>query len=245
MELIIDFNFLSWWYLLIDLGNHPPIVITWIIFKNGGWFFVLWAILEGLWDTWMHHIQDDVYAASIDYVLLAFTIPKESETNQQSPKAVEHIFSQLMGAYSSVNLIEKYWKGKVQPKFSLEIISIEGYIQFLIRTPVMFRNLVESAFYAQYPEAEISEVADYAKNISIKFPSEEYDLRGSEIILAKDAIYPIKTYPNFEHPLTKELKDPMASLLETLSRFQKGEQLWLQIVITPDLNAVESLQKKG
>ncbi|PKL72336.1 hypothetical protein CVV26_02120 [Candidatus Kuenenbacteria bacterium HGW-Kuenenbacteria-1] len=245
MEIIINFNLFSALSSLIDLGNNPPIVITWIIIKNGGWFFIAWAILEGLWDVRMEHITG-AYAASTDHILLAFKIPKESETNQQSPKAVEHIFSQIMGAYTSINTVEKYWGGRIQPKFSLEIISIEGYIQFLIRTPVKFRNLIESAFYAQYPEAEIFEVADYTKNIPIeKFPNEEYELTGSEIILAKDDIYPIKTYPQFEHPLTQELKDPLASLLESLSRLQKGEQLWLQIVITPDLKANKPLREKG
>lgn len=243
MEITINLNALL--NFLLELGNFPPIVIAWILFKSGCWIFVLWAFLWGFWQVWIKHIQDR-YKENIEYILLAFNIPKESEQNQQSPKAAEHIFSQLMGAYTSINLKEKYWQGKVQQKFFLEIVSLEGYIQFLIRAPIRFRDLVEAAFYAQYPEAEITEVADYTQNVQIeKFPSEEYDLTGSEIILAKDAIYPIKTYPNFEHPLTQELKDPLAALLEILSMLKKGEQIWLQIMITPDLKANKSLRKRG
>ncbi|MFH1838660.1 MAG: hypothetical protein ABH808_04205 [Candidatus Kuenenbacteria bacterium] len=243
MEITIDLNFFnSLFNLLLKLGENAPIIITWIIFKNGGWVFVLWAFLWGFWKVWVEH-RGREYTKGINYVLLAFNIPKE---NEQSPKAIEHIFSQLMGAYGSINLIEKYWQGKVQPKFSLEIVSLEGYIQFLIRTPDKFRDLVEAAFYAQYPEAEITEVADYTQNVPIeKFPSEEYDLHGSEIILAKDDIYPIKTYPNFEHPLTQEFKDPMAALLEIFCKLQKGEQIWIQIIISPYLKANKTLRERG
>ena len=236
MEITIDLND------LLELGNNPPIVIAWIIFKNGGWIFVLWAFLWGFWRMWIDH-RERKYKSGIHYILLSFKIPRE---NEQSPKAIENIFSQLMGAYSSINFVEKYWQGKVQPKFSLEIVSLEGYIQFLIRTPDKFRDLIEAAFYAQYPEAEITEAADYTQNVSVeKFPSEEYDLQGSEIILGNNDVYPIKTYPDFEHPLTQEFKDPMAALLEIFCRLQKGEQIWIQIIITPDLNACKSLQQKG
>ncbi len=240
MEITIDLNYLI--NASIELGNFPPIVITWIIFKNGGWVFVLWAFLWGFWRMWIDHIERK-YKSGIHYVLLSFKIPRE---NEQSPKAIENIFSQLMGAYSSINFVEKYWQGKVQPKFSLEIVSLEGYIQFLIRAPDKFRDLIEAAFYAQYPEAEITEVADYTQNVSVKkFPSEEYDLQGSEIILGNNDIFPIKTYPNFEHPLTQEFKDPMAALLEIFCKLQKGEYIWIQTIISPDLNACKSLQQKG
>jgi hypothetical protein len=242
MEIAIDLNLNFYLNSLLELGKLPPIVITWIIFKNGGWIFVVWTFLWGFWEMWIDH-KGEQYASSIKYVLLSFDVPKE---NEQSPKAIENIFSQLMGACSSVNLVEKYWQGKSQPKFSLEIISLEGYIQFLIRTPDGFRDLVEAAFYAQYPEVEITEVADYTQNVPIEeFPSEEYDLQGSEIILAKSDIYPIKTYPNFEHPLTQEFKDPMAALLEIFCKLQKGEQIWLQIIISPYLKDNKTLKEKG
>jgi len=243
MNIVIDLNLHSILNSLIALGENQPIVITWIIFKNGGWIFVLWFFLIGLWEKWVFYVEEEKYPPTLKYVLLSFDIPKE---NEQSPKAIEHIFSQLMGASSSINFLEYYWEGKRQPKFSLEIVSIEGYIQFLIRTQTKFRDLVEAAFYAQYPEVEINEVPDYTQNIPIeKFPSEEYDLRGSEIILAKNDVYPIKTYSDFEHPLTQEFKDPMAALLEIFCKLHKGEQIWIQIIISPFLSECKTLQKKG
>jgi hypothetical protein len=54
--------------------------------------------------------------------------------NEQTAKAVEHIFSTIAGAYSGLDRFEKYWLGKFQPSFSFEIVSIGGYVQFLVHT---------------------------------------------------------------------------------------------------------------
>jgi len=49
----------------------------------------------------------------------------------------------------------------------------------------------------------------------------------------KSDLYPIKTYPNFEHSMSGELKDPLAVLLEGFSRLGPGEQAWLQFILIP------------
>jgi hypothetical protein len=169
------------------------------------------------------------------WILLAVDIPAMFI---QSPKAVEQIFTQLSGALTSINIIEKYWYGKKQKNFSFEIISIEGYTQFLIRTEIEFRDLVESAVYAQYPEAEITEVEDYVHNIPEHFPHPEYDVFGVEFKLAQEDAYPIRTYPHFEHNISKDqiFSDPMAGILENFSRIGPGENLWMQIVVQPTNN---------
>src|SRR3989344_4214570 len=102
------------------------------------------------------------YSKKLKWHLLAIDIPK---ANEQSPKAVEHIFAHLAGGLSSFTKKELYWEGKFLPTFSLEIVSIEGYVQFFIRTQSKYRDLVEAAVYAQYPEAEITEVEDYTTSV--------------------------------------------------------------------------------
>jgi hypothetical protein len=154
-----------------------------------------------------------------------------------SPKAVENIFTYFGGAHSSPNFVDKYWIGKVQLSFSFEIISIEGYTQFLIRTPEQYKNLVESAVYSQYPDAEITEVNDYTEGFPKKFPDEEYDLWGTEWILKNKWVYPFKVYKEFE--IQSAIKgeatfiDPMASLMDLCSSIEKGENLWFQIIVIP------------
>ncbi|MCX6780710.1 MAG: hypothetical protein NT003_01185 [Candidatus Magasanikbacteria bacterium] len=88
--------------------------------------------------------------------------------------------------------------------------------------------------YAQYPDAEITQVEDYTKPYPKKYPDPEYDLWGSEFTLVNPEEFPILSYKDFEHSVTKEyFKDPMAAMLETMSRIGKGENCWFQIFVQP------------
>ena len=218
------------------LGNLPnpsnPFSAMLLLIANGGWIAILITCIWGGWIAWVEYKQEKFNAAQ-EEILLAIDIPKG---NEQSPKAVEHIFSHLFGIYKGGTLKDKYLYGYNQWAISLEIVSIEGYIQFLIHTPLRFRDLVEAAIYAQYPEAEITEVEDYVNLIPkpLEFPHREWDLFGSEFALQQNELYPIKTYPMFEHSLSQTFMDPMASMLESMSRMGPGEHLWLQIIIAPE-----------
>ena len=227
MDIVIDFT------PLIEFINLPFYLILWKIFIYGGWIPISIIFLWGFFQIWVDYIQSKWYATQ-KFILLAIDVPRN---NVQTPKAVESIFAYLAGAHGSLNLIEKYWLGMFQLGFSFEIVSIDGYIQFLVYTPEKFKDLVESAIYSQYPDAEIVEVNDYTTGIPTKYPNEVYDVWGSEFILANKYVYPIKTYKEFGDPLSlnpeTQFKDPMASLMDLCSSLKKGEQLWYQIVIKP------------
>jgi hypothetical protein len=177
-----------------------------------------------MWQNWLR-VQ---YRKTRKYIVLAVDVPKNLENG---PKSVEHIFNQLSGAQQSVGRYEKWWTGEIPDSFSFEIVSIGGYIQFIIHLCAQYRDLVEAIIYAQYPDAEIMEVEDYAKDWNLKFPNEKYELWGTELKLAKKDFYPIRTYPEFEH--VEGFKDSMAGILEALTRINPGEQVWIQLVITP------------
>ncbi len=204
-----------------------------IFMINFGWLPIAFILLWGFKEIWMVYIRTQ-YAKTVERVLLAIDIPRG---NVQDPKAVENIFTYLGGAHQGFNLIETYWEGKFQLSFSFEIVSLGGYTQFLIYTPVQFRNLVESAIYSQYPDAEITEVNDYTEGIPTVYPDDEYDVHGAEFIYANKWVYPIRTYKDFyeEQSYSPELrfKDPMASLMDLCSSLTEGEQLWYQILVTP------------
>lgn len=206
-----------------------PFQAMWWLFLHGGYVLYIFAILAGIWWFYIEYIQEK-FLSKIQYVLLAVDVPKE---NEQTPKAVEHIFSHFHGTQKNPNKREKYIDGFVQPAMSIELISIGGYIQYLIRCPVENRDLVEAAIYAQYPNAEISEVEDYAQDVETKFPNDRMNLWGAELVMTRPDVYPIKTYPLWEHMLTQTFLDPMASILEILSRLRDGEQVWFQLVIQP------------
>ncbi len=220
---------------IIFFNNLPsasnPFSAMFYIFINGGWIAFVFVSIWGFGAMWLEWRRNK-FDASVKYVLLAIDVPKD---NEQSPKAVEHIFSHLYGVDKKPTLKEKWIDGETQLGFSLEIVSIEGYIQFIIRSPKTFRDLVEAAVYAQYPDAEITEVEDYIDMVPhpLELPEAPTDIWGSEFKLARDEVYPIRTYPFFEHSLSQKLMDPMASLLEIMSRMGPGEQLWLQLLIEP------------
>ncbi len=211
------------------IGSLLPFGYFWQFFISGGWVMLVASIFVIGISYWQLTLKQR-FIASQKFVLLAIDVPREIEPNL---KAIEQIYAQFSGILSKPNIIEKYFKGKVQLTLSLELASISGYIQFMIRTPVQFRDLVESAFYAQYPDSVITEVDDYTKGSPDKFPNDKYDLYGSSIVFSKPNAFPIRTYVDFEHSLSQQLADPMAGLLEILGKLRQGEQIWIQLVIRP------------
>lgn len=224
MNIQIDTAFLEQFLTM----NGPE--IFWYFFVRGGFIPIIITIIWGFYKVMMHN-REIKNIMSHEYILLAIDVPKDTV---QSPLAVENIFALLAGAHSSPTKREKYWFGTVQPWFSLEIASIEGYIQYFIRTPAKFRDLVEAAIYSQYPDAEITEVEDYTYLVPVKkFPDPDWDMWGCDFIQVKDQSYPIRTYPQFEHGLTQEFKDPLGAMLENLSLLGPGEHFWIQLMIVP------------
>lgn len=219
---------------LIELSQQNPLEIMWVLFVKGGWIIVAIGLIRLWWILRLYSLQGK-YAKTVTYTMLAIDIPKASE---QTPKAMEQVFATISGAHSVINKKEKYLKGMIQLSFSFEIISIDGYIQFLVRTPSVFRDLVEGAIYAHYPDAEITEVYDYTTDIPTQFPNDRFNMWGSEVQLTNNEALPLRTYESFEDKMTQELKDPLAGVLETMSRIQKGEQVWLQIIVCPTENSV-------
>jgi hypothetical protein len=225
---------------------EPINVIMLKLFFYIGWIPIAITFLWGSFELWIFYRQGLWAAKNAKYTFLAIDIPRG---NEQSPRAVENLFAYLAGAHGTINLVEKYWEGKFQMGFSLEVISIGGYTQFLIRTPIVQRDLVESAVYAQYPDAEITEVDDYTTPFKdVRFPNDKYDIMGSEFIQVTPSAYPIKTYEEFEHMMGEpetHFKDPMAALMDLCSSLRPGENLWYQLILIPTgFDWVEKLDKE-
>jgi hypothetical protein len=119
-----------------------------------------------------------------------------------------------------------------------------------MRIPEIFRNTAEATIYSQYPEAEISLVEDYTKNVPQNIPNKDWDLYGEDFTLAKEDPYPIKTYSMFFEERAEVMKeekrlDPMDALLEDLSRLKSGEQVWIQIVTNPVVDETFPWRTRG
>jgi hypothetical protein len=224
MEIIVDFT-----PIYIAAAKGAP-YLMWYLLANGGWLVFAWIIMNGFYNVWLMNQQGKWFMTN-KFVILAIDIPKDTE---QTPKAVEQLFATISGAHAMLNAKEMYMQGMFQLWFSFEIVSIDGYVQFLIRTPSQYRDLVESSIYSQYPDAEITEVEDYIHTVPDQYPNETHKIWGTEIIPALNEVLPIKTYRHFEDMSAEDkFKDPLASLLETMSKVQQGEQVWLQFLVKP------------
>lgn len=162
--------------------------------------------------------------------MLELHLPKEI---YKTPQAMEIILLSLdQGSKGSP--YEKYWKGKVQDWFSLEIASIGGAVRFFIRTPYFYKDLIESRIYSQFPEVEISEAPDYTE-IPIPAEGNGVSLYGFELALTKPDPLPIKTYVEYEMHKAfldeKQRFDPMTPMIEFLGSQGPGDQVWIQILV--------------
>lgn len=193
-----------------------------------GWIPAAAVIVKGLLEVWQDYRQE-IYQSKIKWSVLAIDVPKMTE---QSPKSLENIFASLHGACSTILWKENWFDGKVQPKFSFEIASIDGFIQFYVRCETRHRDIVEAGFYAQYPDAQITEVEDYMMRFPSRFPDSEWNMWGAEMIIESKHgdFVPFKTWQNFEHKMSQELKDPLAVMLEQISRMRPGECFIIQIL---------------
>mgnify|MGYP001615035008 CR=1 FL=1 len=227
-------DFLSpfWWVFLVILVLYIPFLRPW------WWiFFPLFISIE-LKKIYLWWISWDFAYPKEKWVMLEITPPKEVLI---PIKAMEDVFSVMFSPLSDISNFREIWcegeLGETPYWMSFEIMSIEGELHFLARVSSRHRKILENTLYSHYPELEIHEVSDYAKNFPQNIPNEEWDLYGEDYILGREAPYPIKTYEKFFEPQGEKISaeekriDPINSLLESMSGLGAGEIYWLQIIL--------------
>lgn len=230
-SLFQGFNYLE----ILDYLNKPFYVLFWIFFKNGG-FLLYCGVLMWCFFKYYEDALVGKFFSKSRKVFLSINIPKN---NEQTPKSLEALFIQIASTNSPANFKEKYFDGKLlNETFSFEIVSLGGYIQFVIGTPSQFRDLIESSIFAQYPDAEIMEIPDYTSSFPKKYPNEEYNLWGTEFKMLSEAkdnvdILPLRTYSDFIDKDAEEdiFKDPLAAILEFMSKINRDENVCVQILV--------------
>jgi hypothetical protein len=181
------------------------------------WWFVLPIIAAIVFfDFWEQH-QRMLFHQSINWKVLEMKVPQNI---LKTPKAMEQVFS---AAYLEG---QKHW-------MAFEIVGRAGETKFYLRLPTQYRNMMESAVYAQYPDAEITEVDDYVKQMPKTMPNHDFDLLGVEEGLGNPPSYPIRTYQEFEDSVDERRLDTMALLMEAMAKLKENEQLWMQWVVKP------------
>ncbi len=157
---------------------------------------------------------EDVSEEISNPLFLKILVPRE---NDRTPLAAEQMFSSLHGV-----LREKVKSDEI---LSFEIISSgqEG-IRFYVVCSKDLAKFVEGQVYAQYPNADIAYVDDYA----ISKSSKTFVTVGG-VELEKSCVFPIKTFRDFD-------VDPLAAITSAISDLQKDEEAWIQFAMRPVSN---------
>lgn len=191
---------------------------------------VLFLMFTTLWVVYAR----TKFRLGIQWTTLELRIPREI---RKMPKAMEQVFA---GIYSLRNVpskfYERYIEGEMTLWFSFEIVSFSGDTHIYVRVPTKRRGVVEAMIYAQYSDIEIVEIPDYMPTIPPtydKILESGYEMWGTELQLAKEDAYPIRTYEDFRSTVEEEQLDPVSTLFETFGRMKRGEKLYLQLLIRP------------
>ncbi len=220
------------WYTVAT----PYLQIIWEIAITWWWLplpFILYPIFKFHWRFWRVVTW---LTTQNPMILIEVRIPSE---NLKPMRAMELVLIGFWQVYKDPSWFEKYWIGEDCLSFSLEIAAIEGVPHFLLRIPEEQRDVFETHIYAQYPEAEIEEVEDYTKKVPQDIPNKEWDVWGTDYTMLKKDCYSLKTYLDFEterEALEEKRIDPIAALMEGLSKLGPGEQMWIQIGARPVTN---------
>lgn len=206
------------------------------------WWLILPLILFYIFhNVWLIYIKQQ-FLKKIEWTTLEVRVPKDI---LKTPKAMEQVFSAMYGNYSHGNkTVYIYTEGKQDEWFSFEIVGHAGGVHFYLHIPAKLRNMVESAIFSEYPEAEIHEVEDYTQFLPETLPNKSYNLWGTDLELSMPSYFPIRTHFYFEESIEERVIDPISTITEILSTLKGEGQIWFQITFSPSDEAVGNFWKK-
>src|SRR3989344_8089482 len=124
---------------LISQGFSQMLGSAWYIFTNWyGWLLFVWMFIYIVFVTYLKNLQD-AFVLSHEQVFFQVKVERE---NLQSTVAIENLFAQLHAIHTSFTWAEKYLEGKINLWISMEIVSLGGRINYVIKTPKKYSTLV-------------------------------------------------------------------------------------------------------
>lgn len=204
-----------------------------VLVQYYGWVLFLGVLIYMLW--WLKRDANrNKYVDGTEWVFLEVKI---DELNEKSPLAMEQIFAALHAIHQNFTWGEQL-SGRVVLFVSCEIVSLGGKVSYIFKMPSRYRNLFESALFAQYPKAEVRETEDYLRNLPHFYVPDQvdFDFWGTEWLKKKDNAYPIRTYlqdASFEHGAQETFIDPLSNVIEVMSNLQPYELMVYQLIIKP------------
>jgi len=244
----IPFGFLVigfvWWFIVRDINfNFASMFSYALLFLPLVLPFILFYLT---YDRWMEFVQT-MFKYNNKRVSLRIRLPQEV---LKSPEAMESVFAHIHAPNGPDNHRQAFIDGKHRLIASFELVSIGGEVRFYINVHSKIKNWLESQLYSQYPGIEIEEeLLDYTAEV--QWDPDNMDLMSFHVTKKNDSIYPIKTYVEFGHdknPKEEEKFEPMAAIIEYMSKAKPHERVFVQILCSPHAKRsymTGSLQAQG
>lgn len=198
-------------------------------------------------------LEDDFHRFLIQYIKKGYPIkdiPEKSPlfktlkmtlyeislpNNISSPeKTLKELVSSMEQFYAGMlSLSNNPDKHNQYLSLEMAIPNNEDEISFFIAVPNGKKDLFEKQILSIFPEAKIEEIKD-DYNIFTK----NYALAGSQLTLAKKALFPIKTYTDFDY-------DPLNIILNSFSKIKKEEGSAIQIIFNTEKNSYNQKYKEA
>lgn len=220
------------------VASLSDVILAW------GWLLVLFLAMWVAWETYKLIKYID-YGSSMQWTFFQVTVPEDSI---QTPKAIENAIEVWGGIHKDPDVVEKFFEGYMLPWYSCEIQCRKDMVRYIMVVPTAHAKFFEGVVYGQYPTAEVKEVEDYTQEYTYQEMEKTFDMYGTEVVLVKDDIYPIRTYREWEDALMEDERfvDPHQALIEAYSNVGEGEQFWVQIMIKPvGADVINAWAEKG
>lgn len=218
-----------WWFILRDINFNFAVVFSVGLLLLP---LILPVVLFYLtYERWFEYVQT-MFVYNNKRVTLRIRLPQEV---LKSPEAMESVFAHIHAPNNPDNHRQGFLDGKHPLTTSFEIVSIGGEVRFYVNIHQKIKDLLEAQLYSQYPGIEIEEeLLDYTAELT--WDPENMFMMSFHVVKKNDSIYPIKTYVEFGHdkiPKEEEKFEPMAALIEFLSKAKPHERIFVQILCTP------------
>lgn len=214
-----------------ELFSNFAGALSWVIAFWWIWLpVILFRVFKGAWLNYSRA----VFRSKQEWVTIEIGIPRLIE---KGPKAMEQFFM-IMHEFKNgpATWIQKFKEGEFPLWNSYELVSFGGDTHFYMHIQKGLKEHVETTLYSAYPNIDINEVPDYMD----RFPkslaglyAEQKDLWGTELLLQKDDVYPIRSYHDFESKDEFENIDPIGVMLELLRKIKHRETVIVQFLARP------------
>ncbi|CAN5659321.1 hypothetical protein BH23PAT2_BH23PAT2_07070 [soil metagenome] len=174
--------------------------------------------------------------------------PPSDDTDGGGRDARDVIDENISKAQVLYGILSSIFKKGLKSKFygqrhlSFEIVAVKGSIDFYAAVPVILVDVVRQAIVSAYPSARLEEVEEH--NIFSK-TGKLSGTAGGELTLKENYAYPLATYQDIK-------RDPIQSILNSLSTLEKEDGAGIQILLRPapsewrsNASEVASKKRKG